>query len=99
MAIISAERCQKTINEHTIFSDEENELDFDGLFCAGGEKGKDSCGGDSGSAIFMKETNKVVQLGLVSGSAVRDVECGEGLPTFYTRVSYYLKFILDNIKP
>ena len=69
----------------------------DGIFCAGGEKGKDACSGDSGSAIFTKEKNKVIQIGLVSGSL--DVPCGTpGYPTFYTRVQYYLKWILDNLE-
>ena len=70
----------------------------EGIFCAGGEAGKDACGGDSGSALLVKDVgkNKVIQVGIVSGSIVP--ECGtEGAPGFYTRVSYYLKWILDNV--
>ena len=70
-----------------------------GLICAGGEKGKDGCEGDSGSPLVVKEIskNRVVQVGLMSGSVVS--QCGmENVPSYYTRVSYYLKWILDNIK-
>ena len=90
--------CQDVINNLAIFSSEKAEFHSDGLFCAGGEKGKDACQGDSGSAIFTKEKKKVVQIGLVSG-APGDEDCGsEGIPTFYTRVQYYLKWILDNME-
>ena len=90
--------CQDAIDEVAIFSCEEAQFYSDGLFCAGGEKGKDACQGDSGSAIFTKEKKKVVQIGLVSGTP-GDEDCGaEGIPTFYTRVQYYLKWILDNME-
>lgn len=85
------------MDKKRIFSDENDEFYSDGLFCAGGEKGKDACEGDSGSAIFIKQKRKVIQLGLVSGTP-GDEACGaDGVPTFYTRVQYYLKWILDNI--
>ena len=90
--------CQDIMDNVTIFSEEKGEFYSDGLFCAGGEKGKDACEGDSGSAIFTKQEKKVVQIGLVSGSPGGE-ECGtEGIPTFYTRVQYYLKWILDNME-
>ncbi|XP_033228690.1 serine protease 7-like isoform X2 [Belonocnema kinseyi] len=69
--------------------------------CAGGERGVDSCGGDSGgplqSTAFYKETDlRYVQYGIVSfGHA----NCGEeGFPAVYTRVVYYLDWILDAIR-
>ena len=81
-----------------IFSEEKDEFHSHGLFCAGGEKGKDACEGDSGSSIFSKQKKKVVQIGLVSRSPGGE-ECGtEGIPTFYTRVQYYLKWVLDNME-
>ena len=75
-----------------------NQLITEDMICAGyANGGKDACSGDSGSAIFTKEKNKVIQIGLVSGSL--DVPCGTpGYPTFYTRVQYYLKWILDNLE-
>ena len=70
-----------------------------GIFCAGGEAGKDACGGDSGSAVLTKNFSeqKVVQVGLVSGSLIVG-ECGlKDAYGYYTRVAYYLKWILDNM--
>ena len=93
------EFCQEVIDKYTDDGFEQcEEFYSDGLFCAGGEKGKDACNGDSGSAIFTKEKNEVIQIGLVSGS-LNGISCGtEGYPTFYTRVQYYLKWILDNLE-
>lgn len=69
--------------------------------CAGGERGVDSCGGDSGGPLqttaFYHETDlRYVQYGIVSfGHA----NCGEeGFPAVYTRVVYYLDWILDTIR-
>ena len=97
LQIRSAKFCQNVLDEVAVFDDEKETFYEQGLFCAGGQRGKDSCSGDSGSAIFSKERNKVVQIGLVSGT-ISNMNCGtEGIPSFYTRVSYYLKWILDNI--
>ena len=92
--------CQNAIDNATddYYSEEKEEFYSDGLFCAGGEKGKDACQGDSGSAIFTKQEREVIQIGLVSGTP-GNMDCGaEGVPTFYTRVQYYLKWILDNME-
>ncbi|CAL8073319.1 unnamed protein product [Orchesella dallaii] len=60
------------------------------------------CAGDSGSPLMKKMEadpanflqNKVFQLGIVSY-----MDCGlEGMPTVYTNVVYYLKWILDNLE-
>ncbi|XP_066589501.1 CLIP domain-containing serine protease B4-like [Prorops nasuta] len=70
--------------------------------CVGGEAGKDSCLGDSGGplqapGIYYNKRYKYMQYGIVSfgpGS------CGkEGFPGVYTRVVYYLDWILDTIRP
>lgn len=92
------EQCEKFHADYLLdFYDNPDFFD-EGIFCAGGEQGKDACQGDSGSAVFVKDLlkNKVIQIGLVSGSVVPI--CGEeGAPSYYTRVSYYLKWILDNL--
>ena len=69
--------------------------------CAGGKKGIDSCGGDSGgplqrTAFYNKIDLRYVQYGVVSfGHA----NCGEeGFPAVYTRVVYYTDWILDTIR-
>ncbi|KAL1448806.1 hypothetical protein WDU94_000066, partial [Cyamophila willieti] len=72
--------------------------------CVGGTNGKDSCNGDSGGPLLWRgtfdSTNMVGQryylLGIVSrGSGV----CGDNsMPAIYTRVSYYMKWILDHME-
>lgn len=70
--------------------------------CAGGKDGKDSCGGDSGGPLIVKMQAttydiRTFQQGIVSyGPKI----CGiQGLPGVYTRVAYYMDWILDNLKP
>ncbi|KAJ8960290.1 hypothetical protein NQ318_004015 [Aromia moschata] len=65
----------------------------------GGREGKDSCPGDSGGplqvASFLNEDTRYVQHGVVSFGPRH---CGlEGFPGVYTRVAYYMDWILDTI--
>lgn len=69
--------------------------------CAGGKGAKDSCGGDSGgplhSAAYLFDDIRYVQYGIVSFGPRF---CGStGFPGVYTKVEYYMKWILDTIKP
>ncbi|KXJ76331.1 hypothetical protein RP20_CCG009846 [Aedes albopictus] len=64
-----------------------------GQLCAGGEKAKDTCGGDSGSPLMFYDVKAGawVLTGIVS-LGVRD--CGtEGIPGVYTNVRQYLDWI------
>ncbi|KAJ8925739.1 hypothetical protein NQ315_009587 [Exocentrus adspersus] len=69
--------------------------------CAGGRNNKDSCPGDSGGplhvASFINDETRYVQQGVVSfGHRF----CGSvGFPGVYTKVAYYMDWILDNMKP
>lgn len=70
--------------------------------CAGGEKGKDACGGDSGgplmgSYVDSDGNSNWILAGIVSyGSR----ECGlESVAGVFTKVSEYVPWILDNLKP
>ncbi|RZF45062.1 hypothetical protein LSTR_LSTR002023 [Laodelphax striatellus] len=69
--------------------------------CAGGEIGKDSCGGDSGGPLMSAQAiddmpPRYFIIGLVSFGVKM---CGMStMPAVYTRVSSYLQWILDNIR-
>lgn len=68
--------------------------------CAGGRNQQDSCGGDSGGPLQVVQSlfddARYVQHGVTSfGPRL----CGsEGNPGVYTRVAYYMDWILDNIR-
>lgn len=71
--------------------------------CAGGKDAKDSCPGDSGgplqvtSYVQSVENPAYVQQGVVSFGPR---ECGlAGFPGVYTKIAYYMDWILDSIKP
>ncbi|KAL0869174.1 hypothetical protein ABMA27_007460 [Loxostege sticticalis] len=72
----------------------------DRQLCAGGVQDKDSCGGDSGGPLMYPGNvgtrgERYVQRGIVSFGSKR---CGiGGFPGVYTRVAYYMDWILDNI--
>ncbi|XP_047519408.1 phenoloxidase-activating enzyme-like isoform X1 [Pieris napi] len=70
---------------------------WDGQICAGGEKGKDSCKGDSGGPL-MNENGKVWEVvGVVSFGPT---PCGmENIPGVYTKVYDYLPWIRTQMKP
>ncbi|XP_076392709.1 uncharacterized protein LOC100882895 [Megachile rotundata] len=68
--------------------------------CAGGNEGKDSCNGDSGGplqALAVYNGNVTyVQYGIVSFG---QQNCGTaGFPGVYTKVVYYMDWILDTIR-
>lgn len=71
----------------------------DEQFCAGGLDGIDSCAGDSGGPIMrvIPRTSTWYIEGVVSFGPT---QCGtRGIPGIYTRVSKYLNWILDNMRP
>jgi len=68
--------------------------------CAGGERNVDSCAGNSGGPLQA--------IGIYNGRLVRMIQhgvinyglsaCGtEGVPGVYTRVAYYMDWILDTM--
>ncbi|KAJ3647411.1 hypothetical protein Zmor_019290 [Zophobas morio] len=73
-----------------------------GQICAGGVKGKDSCRADSGGPLMhlklekRRESNFYV-VGVVSFGPT---PCGQkNLPGVYTKVSKYVTWIVENLKP
>lgn len=83
----------------------ENGIDInyeDGQMCVGGIVGKDSCNGDSGGPLLWTGSfdpmisARTYLLGIVS---LGPASCGIfEIPGVYSRTTYFLKWILDNIQ-
>ncbi|XP_024938860.1 uncharacterized protein LOC107265735 [Cephus cinctus] len=91
LPIVDVERCRKAFKSHADVGEEQ--------ICVGGVIGQDSCGGDSGGPLMKVESvhgpPKYFIIGLVSFGAKH---CGESMtPAVYTKMSYYLSWILNNI--
>lgn len=69
--------------------------------CAGGQKGKDSCVGDSGSGLmrsFVDPDTTISRYQLIGVVSFGPRLCGtEGVPGVYTRVNSYIPWILDTV--
>lgn len=79
-----------------------------GQLCAGGDKGKDACKGDSGGPLMVTLATEsptgsdyspvTYQVGVVSYGP--DSPCGTApLPSIYTRVTAYMPWILGTLRP
>ncbi|KAK2583734.1 hypothetical protein KPH14_009652 [Odynerus spinipes] len=93
LPIMKTTKCKKML--HNMIGITERQI------CAGGNIGKDSCNGDSGGPLMKVETidelPRYYIIGLVSFGMER---CGSTTrPGVYTKVSHYIKWILDNIYP
>ena len=63
------------------------------VLCAGAE-GKDTCKGDSGGPIHYRVNDSWLQVGITSAGPI---ECGEGVRGYYTKIAYYMDWILAKI--
>ncbi|CRL07282.1 CLUMA_CG020261, isoform A [Clunio marinus] len=91
---VSNDDCQR------VYSSENRQI-VDSQVCAGGKKGFDSCRGDSGGPLMRQNERGTPPywylVGLVSYGPS---PCGmEGWPGVYTRVSNYIDWIEQTIKP
>lgn len=68
--------------------------------CALGNR-TDTCSGDSGGPIISVEYDRVYSLSInyaVGITSIGPENCATpGMPAVYTRISYYMKWIYDNI--
>lgn len=66
--------------------------------CAGGERGKDSCTGDSGGPLMKVEEVGGASQWTIEGVVSFGARCGtEGWPGIYTRVAAYIDWINQQI--
>ncbi|XP_055633087.1 uncharacterized protein LOC129773500 [Toxorhynchites rutilus septentrionalis] len=93
LPIVSNGECRPTLMQ----LNDAISLDDDTQLCAGGVDRMDNCAGDSGGPLqyFSNTEARAVQHGIVSYGLS---SCGvESLPGVYTKVSYYINWILQNI--
>ena len=94
LPIIENERCERAFRRHANIGHSQ--------ICVGGTPGEDSCGGDSGGPLMKVDVDeqfgpRYYLIGVVSFGAKR---CGSNsMPGVYTRVSDYMDWVLDHMRP
>ncbi|CAK1543047.1 unnamed protein product [Leptosia nina] len=84
--LLTLETCERIFGESVPI--------HEGQLCAGGEEGKDACSGFGGAPLILRRDGMFVQVGIVSFGSEN---CGsEGVPSVYTSVGHYQKWIVDN---
>ncbi|XP_011874753.1 PREDICTED: uncharacterized protein LOC105565840 [Vollenhovia emeryi] len=92
LPLVSYEQCKETYKRTT-------QIWYKQL-CAGGQMNVDSCLGDSGGplqagGIYNSRSVRIIQYGVVSYGLK---QCGtEGFPGVYTKVAYYMDWILNTM--
>ena len=88
--------------EHLKDSGKKISISKESQLCAGGEEGRDSCSGDSGSVLMTHDTLPEDDLdswkfiGVVSFGPTT---CGTlDMPGVYAKVRFYIDWILDNVE-
>ena len=68
--------------------------------CAGGVEGEDSCLGESGGGLFIREseTERDTAWYLIGIVSFGSRECGNGRAGLYTRVTEFIPWIKGNMK-
>ncbi|CAK1582871.1 unnamed protein product [Parnassius mnemosyne] len=66
----------------------------EGQLCAGGEEGRDACSGFGGAPLLINKDGQYMQIGIVSFGSEN---CGsEGVPSVYTNIAHYHRWIIEN---
>lgn len=95
LPLVSQDQCDQTYSNAGV------RLGF-GQICAGGQRGKDSCRGDSGGPLmalesFRNGTGKWFAVGVVSFGPS---PCGmQGWPGVYTKVQDFVPWIISKLRP
>lgn len=93
--VVNAQECARIFKEKRITIEEDSQV------CAGGHRGVDSCQGDSGGPLYrpapLGDSLRIMQLGVVSFGLQNCAT--EGVPGVYTRVSHFMPWIRDNLRP
>lgn len=85
--IFGKDECDEVFAQHHKKVNEDN-------LCAGGEKGKDACQGDSGSPLFCQDEKSSKIVGVVSWG----LQCAlKGIPGVYTSVTRHLPWITKHV--
>lgn len=69
-------------------------------FCAGGNKGEDSCTGDSGGPLmYLRQTDNEYNWYLYGVVSYGPIQCGtKNFPAIYSNVPHYMPWIINNIQ-
>ncbi|KAK5649792.1 hypothetical protein RI129_000821 [Pyrocoelia pectoralis] len=91
--VLSNEECKKVFTDYSHINPNQA--------CAGGKDGKDACHGDSGGPLMTTFKKKDVldeDQWYQEGIIYRGIGCGrKGVPSLYTRISRYSRWILNTI--
>lgn len=96
LTVFDANKCRNAYRKRGVVISKDSQL------CVGGEKGRDSCVGDSGSALVTsskKSENALLTWKLLGIVSFGPKKCGtENVPGVYTKVRNYIDWTLDNIE-
>lgn len=84
--LVTLETCERIFGESVPV--------HEGQLCAGGEEGRDACSGFGGAPLLVVRREQYVQIGIVSFGSEN---CGsEGVPSVYTNIAHYYRWIVEN---
>lgn len=92
LPIVSLNSCRNAFRQYRLSPDESQ-------ICAGGERDRDSCKGDSGGPLMNTVKNNNNEQWYIEGIVSFGARCGsDGIPGIYTKVSSYVDWIHNNVR-